>query len=170
MQPVRAVAVPAESALAPLVAGAWYVDAFETALADPALTPIAIGRAVFAHAPEWVETLLAWRNRAVRLVGLKDVGRLTDPSAKPPEAYAVGDALSLFTIRSMDGAELVLGLDDRHLDVRLSILKRRDDAGRWTWVLSSVVTTHNALGRAYMLPVAPMHRLIVRTMMRRLGI
>ena len=34
--------------------------------------------------------------------------------------------------------------------------------------ITASVMTHNAFGRAYMLPVAPAHRLIVWAMMRRL--
>ena len=35
--------------------------------------------------------------------------------------------------------------------------------------ITSSVITHNAFGRAYMLPVAPAHRLIVWLMLRRLA-
>jgi hypothetical protein len=35
-----------------------------------------------------------------------------------------------------------------------------------SYVISSWVKTHNMLGRIYMLPVAPVHRLLVSLMMR----
>ena len=67
---------------------------------------------------------------------------------------------------SIEDAELVLGIDeDTHLDVRLSFLKRRNGP-RTSYVVSSWVKTHNWMGRLYMLPVAPVHRLLVKLMMR----
>jgi hypothetical protein len=69
-------------------------------------------------------------------------------------------------VLAIDEGELVLGIDDTHLDVRVSVLKQRAGAGA-CYVLGSLVTTHNLLGRLYMIPVAPFHRLIVVSMMRR---
>ena len=64
----------------------------------------------------------------------------------------------------MDGVELVLGIDDTHLDVRPSFLKRL--RGRQQcYVVSSWVETYNMLGRAYMLPLVPVHGVIVRMVM-----
>lgn len=78
---------------------------------------------------------------------------------------AVGDAFSIFRVVFVDSSELVLGIDDTHLDVRMSFLKRLTDS-RASYVVSSWVKTHNVLGRVYMLPVAPVHRLLVSLMMR----
>ena len=82
-----------------------------------------------------------------------------------PVVPAVGDAFSIFRVVSVDRSELVLGIDDTHLDVRILFLKRRKDE-RASYVVGSWVRTHNALGRIYMLPVAPIHRLLVRRVMR----
>jgi hypothetical protein len=70
---------------------------------------------------------------------------------------------------AMDETELVVGVEDSHLDVRVSVLKR-PAARRASYVIGSVVIILNLLGRLYMLPVAPMHRLIVRATMQRAGI
>jgi hypothetical protein len=105
----------------------------------------------------------------VKRLGLRDVGAFRKAGPNPPGTVAVGDPLGIFRVLAADEAELVLGVDDSHLDVRISVLKR-GDARRASYVIGSVVTIHNRLGRLYMLPVAPIHRLIVRDAMRRAGV
>jgi hypothetical protein len=156
---------PAESRLYARLGDASFDDAFETELADPSLNAIEIALRVLAATPAWVEALLHVRNRAVALVGLKDVGALGALDGRPAAAYRVGDRLSLFEVLSISPDELVLGIDDHHLDVRISFLKRRKGE-RSTYALSSWVKTHNALGRLYMIPVGRIHPIIVRTAMR----
>lgn len=166
----RRVAFPADSTLHQSLGQASYNDAFETDLIDATLTPSGIARRAFASTPGWVDGLLIVRDRIVSLLGLKSVGRLrVAKEGRSPNEPAIGDSLSIFRVVSVTDSELVLGINDTHLDVRISFLKRLTDA-RASYVVSSWVRTHNALGRFYMLPVAPMHRLIVRTMMRGVAI
>ena len=82
-------------------------------------------------------------------------------------SLAPGDALGFFAVLATDAREAVLGLDDTHLDVRVGFLKR-SVAGRASYMIASWVRAHNRFGRVYMLPVGPMHKLIVRAGMRRL--
>jgi hypothetical protein len=164
---VRRIAFPAESHLHARVGEAYYQDAFEADLRDASLTAAQIARRAFGSTPKWVEAMLGLRNRIVRPLGLKTVGRLKGQI--DPRPMALGDAFSIFTVRSLDPLEIVLGIDDSHLDVRISILKRLGGAAP-TYVIASWVKTHNALGRLYMLPVAPFHRVIVAAMMRGVAI
>jgi hypothetical protein len=116
--------------------------------------------------PAWVGTLMALRNRVVRQLGLKDVGAMHGATDKPAEAYRVGDRLGIFSIIGETENELLLGIDDHHLDVRVSVLKSERD-GRPSYVVSTVVHVHNRLGHIYMAPVVRFHPLVVRSMMRR---
>ena len=164
MPKVRKVAFPLESRLRPDLDEAFYSDAFEADLINASLTPAEIATRALASTPGWVDGLVMLRDRIVALFGLKQVGRFrlagSDRSSEP----AVGDAFSIFRVVFVDSSELVLGIDDKHLDVRISYLKRRTDSHA-SYVVSSWVKTHNMLGRIYMLPVAPVHRLLVRLMM-----
>lgn len=170
MPKVRRIAFPAESRLHRDLDRASYVDAFETDLVDASLTPVEIATQALASTPRWVEGLIGLRDGIVSVFGLRtsngvrftDVGPISSAASRPP---AVGDAFGIFRVFSVDGSELVLGIDDRHLDVRISFLKRHGLA-RSSYVLSSWVETHNLLGRTYMLPVAPIHRLLVGVLMR----
>jgi hypothetical protein len=165
MARVRKIRFPAESQLHPSLDQAFYSDAFEADLIDMSLTPAEIATRAFASTPMWVEGLVQLRDRLVALFGLKMVGRLRPAGTHLSSGPAVGDAFSIFRVISVDSTELVLGIDDTHLDVRMSFLKRLGD-GQASYVISSWVKTHNMLGRIYMLPVAPVHRLLVRLMMR----
>jgi len=166
MTHVTQVPFPSESQLQPLLERADYHDAFSAELADPALTPAQAMARIGAAFPDWGEALLGVRNQVVKRLGLRDVGRFRAFGAAPAQAPRVGDPFGIFHVLAVDETELVLGIDDTHLDVRISVLKRGDGRAA-NYVIGSVVTLHNLLGRLYMLPVAPIHRAIVRSMMRR---
>jgi hypothetical protein len=156
---VDKVAFPPESWLASQADDATFWDAFEADLDDPALSPAELAARLFAEQPAWVAALIDLRDQMVRPLGLKTVTRLGRA------VEDAGSATSLFSVVFQDEQELVLGADDRHLDVRISFLKRQI-AGRWRYVLTSWVKTHNALGRVYMIPVGRIHPLIVKQAMR----
>lgn len=161
--------IPAGSALRAGLERADFWDAYEAPLRDPALTPLEIALKSFGTTPGWVSALMALRNGLVRLVGLKSVGAIRVAGGKPAAAYRVGDRLGIFTIRAMDDHEILMGIDDRHLNVQVSIVKPMVQSGEGAprYVVSTMVHIHNALGRLYMLPVGRIHPLVVRAVMRR---
>lgn len=59
----------------------------------------------------------------------------------------------------------MLGEDDQHLDYRVSVRLEREQGKCWV-VVSTVVKFNNGLGRAYFVPVRPVHKIIVPAMMR----
>jgi hypothetical protein len=75
----------------------------------------------------------------------------------------VGERLDFFLVEQSTPDMLVLTERDRHLDVMICLSM----TDRVLTITSSVVT-HNAFGRFYMLPVGPMHKLIVNNDLRRL--
>jgi hypothetical protein len=166
MTHVTQIPFPTESQLQPLLASAHYHDAFSAEMVDPGLSPVEVMVRFGEAFPAWGEALLGVRNQVVKRLGLRDVGTFRKAGPNPPRTAAVGDRIGFFRVLAMDETELVAGVEDSHLDVRISVLKR-GDARRASYVIGSVVTIHNLLGRLYMLPVAPMHRLIVRETMRR---
>lgn len=91
--------------------------------------------------------------------GVRQIGGF---SGKRHETAIVGEYLDFFLVEHSEPDLLVLTERDRHLDVMTSV----STSGRVLTITSSVVT-HNAFGRAYMLPVGPAHKLIVTTMLRR---
>jgi hypothetical protein len=105
------------------------------------------------------------RDALVGVIGLK---KSSDAPAPPPEnaRLAPGDFVGFFRVLDRSDDEIVAGEDDRHLDFRVSFLLGRDDGGAHA-IVTTVVKFHGALGRAYFLPVGPVHRRIVPAMLSR---
>ncbi len=160
---------PPGSHIAARVAGAHFWDAWAVALDTDTTTPppvLDLYLATARRTPAWVDACMTLRNRAVRWVGLKDLGRLSDlPTAKRAADYRVGERVGIFTLIGQTPDEVLLGDSDRHLDVVVSLHRQAHADGRSaTLTVTTVVHLKNRLGRLYMLPVRPMHRLIVKSM------
>jgi Protein of unknown function (DUF2867) len=165
MSVVTAVSLPPESLAAASLPRIDYADAY--------LARLPVGRRytldqavtlVFATAPGWVKGLMQLRNALVRPFGLK---------VEPPRSSAArggpmlpGARVGIFRVFDRRPDELLLGEDDRHLDFRVSVLLRDDDEQQWATV-TTVVSFHNALGRAYFAIVRPFHQIIVPALIRR---
>lgn len=174
---VQSIHIPPGTAIHAALPGAQFFDAYEVADSHPTRTALQAWLDGVARTPRWTQQLMALRNRLVRLVGLKDLGQLHDmhPTASgqvSPDAgsYRVGDRVGIFLIRHLSDTEVVMGQDDKHLDVQVSLAKRGGHGGAPpTLALSTVVHIHNTLGHAYMAVVTPFHRRIARTMAQRLA-
>jgi hypothetical protein len=164
---VQSVALPAESSVArlydaPDLADAYAVRLPENAIDDPEL----LARFVFAHQAGWVARLMGLRDAIVARFGLKTAAQLR--SIKDPAAAR--ERLDIFRIYTRSAHEIILGENDRHLDFRVSLLQqtRGTQEGRSRYlILSTVVHCHNRLGRFYILAIAPFHRMVVRSSLRR---
>ena len=168
--------VPLDSAIHTSLPGAHFFDAYAVADAHPDASALQTWLDVVARTPRWTQQLMKARNRMVRLVGLKDLGQLHDAhpiasgsSPRDARSYRVGDRVGIFVIRHLSDTEVVMGQDDKHLDVQVSLTKQRAGNAPATVVLSTVVHIHNLLGHAYMAVVTPFHRRIARAMLQRLG-
>ena len=182
---VRETQVPTGTAIHATLPGAHFFDAYTVADPRPATSALATWLDVVARTPRWTQHLLAVRNKLVRLVGLKGVGQLQDmhppaSGASPLDAssYRVGDRVGIFVIRHLSDTEVVMGQDDKHLDVQVSLTKHPKSISAdipdstdnpATVVLSTVVHIHNTLGHAYMAVITPFHRRIVQVMLQRLA-
>ncbi len=173
---VSEVEVPVGTVIHATLPGAHFFDAYTATDPRPAASALQTWLDVVARAPQWTAQLLAVRNRLVRLVGLKGAGQLQDmhppaSGASPFDArsYRVGDQVGIFVIRHLSDIEVVMGQDDKHLDVQVSLTKHGQPGSDPTVVISTVVHIHNTLGHAYMAVITPFHRLIVRSMLQRLA-
>jgi hypothetical protein len=125
-----------------------YADAYALALPPGApRDPEQVAEAVFHRPPAWVLAAMGLRNAIVAPLGLK-----------APRSTRRG-----FPMLDRDEHEVLLGLDDRHLDFRVSVRVEGDTA-----VVATRVQLNGALGRAYFTPVRLVHPIVVKTMMRRL--
>ena len=171
MSAVGACPVPVGSLIARRLPGAYFHDAWSVEPAGPTLCALGQFLQATQATPPWVNRLMSLRNQVVARLGLKDLGHLNGFDAdKPVDRYKAGDRIGIFTLLEHQPDEVILGDTDKHLDVALSVHKRPNpETGRVLLTVSTVVHTHNLLGRLYMLPVAPVHKLIVPSVMRALG-
>jgi hypothetical protein len=157
-----AVPLPPESGIANTYATMNLADAFSIELPATASTsPEVLARFIFSQQPAWVRGLMIVRDALVAGFGLKTTKHLS--------SVATGGMgrLGIFKIYSNSQTEIVMGEDDKHLDFRASVLCTGQPGARRHLILSTVVHCHNRLGRIYILVIAPFHRLVVRSSLRR---
>ena len=163
---VLSVAVPAESGVARMYDAPDLADAYAVRLPDNAIDdPELLARFRFAHQAGWIAKLLGLRDALVARFGLKTAKQLR--MANPPGSR---DRVDFFRIYARSTREIILGENDSHLDFRLSVLQQTRDTHEGSaryLILSTVVHCHNGLGRFYILAIAPFHRLVVRSTLRR---
>ena len=153
--------VPPSSRISHELQGAYFFDSYEMPLAHDGRSALDIYLMIITKMPSWINFLMTVRNRVVAVLGLKNLGHLGEfNQAKASSAYRVGDRVGIFSLLSISDDEIILGDSDKHLDVKVSVCKlvRQD---RQSVAVTTVVHTHNLLGRIYMLFVAPVHRRIV---------
>ncbi|MEC5216732.1 hypothetical protein RCH09_001685 [Actimicrobium sp. GrIS 1.19] len=160
MTAVQATALPAESAMLQLWRSTDLADAYVVALPSHAShDPELLARFLFSQQARWIRVLMAIRDAIVARIGLKTSRHFEN---------APGPRVGFFKIIEIRAQEIVLGEDDSHLDFRCSVLLReRTASSQRTLILSTVVHCHNRTGRFYLRVIAPFHRLIVQSILRR---
>jgi hypothetical protein len=148
--------VPATD-IAALLAGADFVDAFAIDVANGALDARGAAQAMTGHSPRWMDALMGLRNFLVAPFGLKT----------PRRSATVSRAtIGIFPVLSEHPERLVTGFNDAHLDFRLVVDVAASGTGRQV-TATTLVKTHNRLGRIYLAIILPFHRLIVPALLRR---
>jgi len=145
-----------------VAAGAWltgaqFIDAYRIGIDNGALDAREAARRMFTRSPRWVEALLNLRNLIVAPLGLK-----TSSAGVP----ATGGMIGIFPVVSETPERLVAGFNDNHLDFRVVVDVATVGAGQQV-TATTLVRTHNWLGRTYLAVILPFHRLIVSSMLRR---
>jgi len=141
------------------LAGAQFADAFRIAVDGPPLDARIAAQRMMGRSPRWVEALLSLRNALVAPFGLKTSGA----GEKSP-----GGLIGVFPVLSETPERLVAGFDDHHLDFRVVVdVEASGQAQQVT--ATTLVLTHNWLGRAYLAIIMPFHRLVVRSLLRQVA-
>ena len=142
-----------------LLAGAQFVDAYSIMIEGAALDARQAAEKMLARAPRWIGALLALRNFLVAPFGLK---------TSAPDEPGARDTIGIFPVVDQTPYRLVAGLYDKHLDFRLVVDVA--SAGHTQRVTATtLVLTHNLLGRTYLAIIRPFHRLVVPAMLRQVA-
>lgn len=153
---------PTECGVSSWFSGADLVDSYAVPLAEGSPADMrALAMTALGDPPLWVRLLLVVRDGVMSLFGVRSSGEVRH--------FSDGrDRIDFFPVLSCSANEIILGADDRHLDFRLSLLRRRPAQGMPVLVATTVVHCHNRLGRWYLAAIMPFHRLIVRSSLRRI--
>lgn len=167
------ISIPKVSILLPLAEKAYFYDCFSCKIEDlnekyQGQSPFGKIMEVMGSTPAWVDVLMQLRNRVVSsLFGLKDLGALGKiDSNRPLSSYKIGDRIGIFTLMHVSEDQVVLGDDDNHLDVQVSLChyQEPEDGNKPSIAITTLVRTHNLLGKVYMFFVAPVHGIIAPVM------
>jgi hypothetical protein len=157
MTVIQSVQVPTQSVIHATLSNADFYDAYQTTNPAPERHALVIWLGILAKTPTWIDRAMQLRNFIVSKVGLRDSGKLSNIGAPKAIAdYRVGDRVGIFTVSHISQAEVVMGDDDKHLAVQVSLCK----VGINQVVISTVVHIHNWKGHVYMFFVKPMHHII----------
>ena len=145
---------------------AHFNDSYSVITVNNELDPLHIYLLMVNNTPVWINSLLSIRNKIVKLLGLKDVGQLGEVDyINHSDADELTDAkLDIFTIESFSENEMILTLNDRHLNIKMSILKRKH-TDETEVIVSTIVNFNNKLGKVYMFIISPFHRLVMMRLM-----
>jgi len=116
------------------------------------------------NVPEWVKLLLQVRNSIVRLFGLK-TGETQ--IANIADYYPVGSKAVYFTVSDRNETEIVMNLIDAHLNFRTSVMLVRKEFST-TISLMTIVKFNNKTGRIYFFLIKPFHKIIIKSLLKRL--
>lgn len=153
-----AVPLPPGSRIAERFKGADLADAYAIRLPPDSSRDIEVlTRFMLGDEAPWLRFLMGVRDTVVAGFGLK-----TSAALRKASLGGDPDRVYIFRVYAVAEDEMTLGEDDKHLDFRLSVLRRSDDI-----VVTTVVHCHNLLGRAYLALITPFHRLVVKSILRR---
>lgn len=83
--------------------------------------------------------------------------------------YEVGTQAGIFKVYDKTATEIILGEDDKHLDLRISLLleqsKYNENEKKIT--VTTIVKLNNKLGKYYFFIIKPFHRTIVPLILKR---
>lgn len=113
----------------------------------------------------WVDLLMRIRNSLVKLFGLKTENKKDfTESINYPIGAKVG---GYFTVIDRNENEIVMGENDKHLNFRVAVMKKKSEQDCSIYV-TTIVKFNNIWGRIYFFPVKPFHQIIVKSLLTRL--
>jgi hypothetical protein len=156
MTKVHAIDPPVDTVA--LLTGAQFSDAFSVTVGGAAFDARRAAERMLGRSPRWIRALMALRDYIVTPFGLKT----------SPDAATHADAIGIFPVLSDTPGRLVAGFDDSHLDFRV-VVDVAPSGQRQRVTATTLVLTHNRLGRVYLAIIMPFHRLVVRALLRQVA-
>ena len=157
---VRRTTPPSESVVASWYKNASLLDSYSIDMSASEQSSMReLATRTLVNPPAWQKALIAVRDAMVTPFGRKTSGTVR-------ASRDSNERVGFFPVQWEGRDEIVLGADDRHLDFRLSLLRRLSPTGTLL-IATTVVHSHNALGFTYLNAIRPFHHLVVRANLAR---
>ena len=154
---VKAEATPVTKGIENCLQRVDFKDTFSTTNHVDSIEDVAL--LIFQKAPAWIDRLMKMRNAAVKLIGLK-----TEAPADYKPSIEVGGYIGFFKIIDIYDNEIIMGVDDKHLNFRVSVYDSKET--EFNIKISTLVEYNNRFGKVYMFFVKPFHRVVVKVMVK----
>lgn len=116
----------------------------------------------------WMKALFMMRNFLVRPLGLKTDDIPDAVKIDPAMYYNIGYTAVFFNVLERSDREIIMDGDDRHLYFRISTMLYNDPSmNGQVLCLTTLVRFHNTLGRIYFTAIKPFHRIIMKSLLKR---
>ena len=157
---ITATDLPSNSVITDFITKKDFEDCYSFTISNNTKTNQELYIDIFSSAPKWVDSMMTIRNKIVSLFGLK-----TEMSRNVNTDFQVGEKVGIFNIMEIQENEIIAGEDDKHLDFRVSILRKIDK--ETTVYVSTLVHYNNWFGKAYFFIIKPFHKAIVKSLARK---
>lgn len=152
--------IPQESIIANHFDNIDYCDVFSTESYNK--QSIETITEIIFNSPNWVDSLLNIRDSIAGLFGLKTSKSLSN--TKKTEV----NKPKLFTVTAQNDNEIVMGENDKHLNFRVSVIRKESESKR---IISVITLVHynNIWGKLYFFFVKPFHKIIVKSSVNKIN-
>jgi len=130
---------------------------------DADISILEIYKKMTSYNPCWLRLAFKTRDIFCRAAGLQTIGGFAQLNKL--ENVSSGSKLDFFTVEKISAKQLLLSAKDNHLSVFVDFLLQPKVNKVNKLSIKTSVYTHNLLGEIYMLPVKPVHKVIVAKML-----
>ena len=163
---VLKIPIPSPSLIEKALPKVDYHDSFSIEV--PGLVPVQkLPPLFFKSFPKWFMLLMGIREGISRLIGLKTAAGIDVRKQVQNFSGEVGESIALFHVLGRSKTEILSGENDSHLDFRLSFFANPTQENT-NVILSTTVCFNAWTGKAYFLPVRPIHKFIMPILMKRM--
>ncbi|HTF80502.1 MAG TPA: DUF2867 domain-containing protein [Cytophagales bacterium] len=150
--------IPHTTAITNALVRTDFADTFATT--NHSQTMEEVFRLVFGAIPPWLKTLLRVRQSIAHWFG-----SAVDVTQRQELQFKEGAALGFFKILHIAEKEILMGVDDTHLNVRISLYDSAEPLNNIKF--TTMVQCNNFKGRLYMFLIKPFHKMAAKAMLSR---
>lgn len=123
---------------------------------------------IFSSIPGWARILMKIRDIVVKPFGL-NTGTVPEQNELNTDInYDIGDRAIFFSVIDKSDSEIVMAENDKHLSFRTSVFVDNAKVDRIVRIyLVTLVQFHNKGGRLYFAPVKPIHKLLIKSLLKK---